>query len=1148
MRKSTTTNTFQEGLVSDFHPISTPNNVLVNALNATLTTMNGNENVLQNDMGNGRVETAYLPEGYVPLGTCSLGGIIYIVSYNPLIDKCQIGSFPSPERNITSDEIGDPNAQLNCISFYDTEKEIENLLKSRTQLIMLSSFSLTPGDKFQISYSGGTDEDLSAKTSDKLNDDDLPKYLKLNVVSVEDSGKTIDLTGNLVWNNGYYILKDASMVSGEKVTLSEYRNLVSSNYQVFQSKTSGKLAILAKLECIDTFDVSWDAVKVDGKWNIYFYTNWTYENELSYNKINLYGLYVTWEEKKQEITIGNYPYLGGGKGITDIKQCDGITFENPGYIEDINNIIDSEGTSINYPTRSGVERKNDGTDNQFLITEPITLGTTDDKDITVSVYPTMPFGIMQWFKTDFVINPSKLGSGLINLIAYKYYVEKETITLQIGLEAYPEKNKKIQGVTISWCELTKGSETEGLLADIYKAKIDDDRVNDGTLEFYNADTQEWEKDSTEGTSTFTFPSVESENQLSWTAASYSGYKTFTISQDNITSDRVYLVEISINYDGKMIKYYRLLFNSTIFNSYYFKSGYNDFKNISLNEVIKNNVDYTLNTKTTVSEATLDWWEDTKVIEEPSILLSEADTNVEATIAENYKASAISTLTASCPSILTINAKFTEVEKGTLKHTNEAAATSIKYKSQIAQGTLEAAKYTINNAELANVTIGTKVTPTIDNGALKINEINYLATFPVLINQDQITNPNVAYELKHITTPYPTWMVLKGWDKGSQMTLYCPPTGLNEGAQGAITNDEAGDDVAQSGTINNYSQTYNYLSEQLDAHSVIFMPIICSRSNGSKKECPQLIWPDSSSKLITHYNKGDKKVTWKDVIGWNDCVATFAYAMKNTNGEVVLIMLHSKTPALCKFFSFDENGKKGTAEIGGSNNHSDVNWNHDVVAQLPSPLYTNSNSEINLAIPNYLGPFQGYYIPETPTSSKQMYQWSVIQYYDDFTDTIECSFNDMPISKTVSINGFGLTSGKETIKNLYYVDADKVSKSFTINLNIIISDIINAWIAKVDTPLIILPTKEYKTQAELPLDNRHVYNYNGEDLSGLYKFKAAENALPNPKKDSTACSPNVTFLVQNGLLRISSNSLQYDTLHMDCEDQQIYVSNFYYVVI
>jgi hypothetical protein len=57
------------------------------ALNATLVTFNGNEMSLQNDMGNGRVETAFLPEGYVPVGSCEFGDIIYIVSYNPLINK-----------------------------------------------------------------------------------------------------------------------------------------------------------------------------------------------------------------------------------------------------------------------------------------------------------------------------------------------------------------------------------------------------------------------------------------------------------------------------------------------------------------------------------------------------------------------------------------------------------------------------------------------------------------------------------------------------------------------------------------------------------------------------------------------------------------------------------------------------------------------------------------------------------------------------------------------------------------------------------------------------------------------------------------------------------------------------------------------------
>ena len=67
MKKAQTTNTFTDGLIMDLNPLVTPNTVMSNALNATLITMNGNEYSLQNDMGNGRVETAYLPEGYVPL-------------------------------------------------------------------------------------------------------------------------------------------------------------------------------------------------------------------------------------------------------------------------------------------------------------------------------------------------------------------------------------------------------------------------------------------------------------------------------------------------------------------------------------------------------------------------------------------------------------------------------------------------------------------------------------------------------------------------------------------------------------------------------------------------------------------------------------------------------------------------------------------------------------------------------------------------------------------------------------------------------------------------------------------------------------------------------------------------------------------------
>ena len=129
------TNTFSEGLVMDFAPETTKSNCLTNALNATLVTMNGNELQLQNDMGNGKVYKAALPAGYVPLGTTELGGIIYIVSYNPLTNKCQIGSFPSPQRikSSTATEEGTNNYNITA---FNTDKFI------------ISNEIINPGDKF----------------------------------------------------------------------------------------------------------------------------------------------------------------------------------------------------------------------------------------------------------------------------------------------------------------------------------------------------------------------------------------------------------------------------------------------------------------------------------------------------------------------------------------------------------------------------------------------------------------------------------------------------------------------------------------------------------------------------------------------------------------------------------------------------------------------------------------------------------------------------------------------------------------------------------------------------------------------------------------------------------------------------------------
>lgn len=273
-------NTFSGGLVMDLAPDTTPNTVLTSALNATLVTFNGNEMSLQNDMGNGRVETARLPEGYIPVGTCEFGDIIYIVSYNPLTNKSQIGCFPSPERNISSEEVGSAGQTLSFTDFQEIEldqqgnpikKEVDEQgnpiqdeskkyiltgkLKTNSVKKIIYNNKLNPGDKFII-YDKNAIINSESNISDMGNTSHVygsfPKWLKIHVVAIEDSGKINYLDSSLRWYDNYFIAQSKE-TNPDIPDIDSYRNLLSSGYSVFQSKISGKLALLIELEKITGF-------------------------------------------------------------------------------------------------------------------------------------------------------------------------------------------------------------------------------------------------------------------------------------------------------------------------------------------------------------------------------------------------------------------------------------------------------------------------------------------------------------------------------------------------------------------------------------------------------------------------------------------------------------------------------------------------------------------------------------------------------------------------------------------------------------------------------------------------------------------------------------------------------------------------------
>lgn len=329
----TAKSSFGDGLLMDFAPDNTQATCLTHALNATLLTMNGNELSLQNDMGNGRVETAYLPEGYVPVGTCEFGDIIYIVSYNPITNKSQIGCFPSPERNISSKELSGIKTKFNLEEFTkSTEFGFRETISNSIKKVIYEN-SLNPGDKF-IVHSGDIHDNIS-RISDYGNKSHIigtfPKQFKINVVAIEDSGKINYLNSDLKWYDDFYINQESTNNSN-KPDIDSYRNILSSGYSVFQSKVSGKLAILIELERIQTFNSTYEVLKSSTKqtdsieptnvnfqqYDIYVNFNWK-TNNLDVNPKSIVIYDFKWVSNSGNDKKAGLYYVNGDESTEKVK-------------------------------------------------------------------------------------------------------------------------------------------------------------------------------------------------------------------------------------------------------------------------------------------------------------------------------------------------------------------------------------------------------------------------------------------------------------------------------------------------------------------------------------------------------------------------------------------------------------------------------------------------------------------------------------------------------------------------------------------------------------------------------------------------------------------------------------------------------------
>ncbi len=670
MKKQETANTFSDGLIMDLNPLSMSNTALTNCLNGTYLTYNGNENMLQNDMGNCRVETAMLPAGYIPLGSTSFGGIIYIVSYNPIDGKYQIGSFPSPERNLSKDELGDEGTtEISLNGFCDSKGwqtntktnngdeafwSTETIITNYKQKINLSKSKIYPGDKYKIFSDNIYDikSIISAyNNSKKLHYLD-PRYLKFEIVSTSDDGTITELTKNSNWNtvenesenesDSFYIYRGEVSKNDNNLSLSEYRTLVGSNYDVYVNNESGLLGIVAKLEVPTTFLVSYQSIvqNIDENtnsetYNMYFLFNWANELEGDHkNRVNpqYIKLDIYSNSNEEPILTTTYPInLLYRKDSETNLSLPTFNSANPDSIKEIDYqaIISPSDFdyseeklrayfdgNVNYVSKEKY-RANDGTDFQYL-QKGFTL-TNDDSgywitgcdnstnskfsDDIETEYNLQISGSLECIPVN--INNNKIAtysdnngennektsvSNIFRLVFTPVmpFGQLDFLKKEITIDA-DKLNKNILTFNNYQYYVTTNEITFSFYAEAY---LDlGESVTEITLDLFDDSfiTADYSKgkiflnqDIYSNESSDDYIKDNPIQTFTINTSPLTGQITYTINQDdtNLTFNNIYLVRFTFNLASGNKKYfYRLFFNTNIFNAEF--GGTKDFKDLYL---------------------------------------------------------------------------------------------------------------------------------------------------------------------------------------------------------------------------------------------------------------------------------------------------------------------------------------------------------------------------------------------------------------------------------------------------------------------------------------------------------------------------------------------------------------------------------------
>lgn len=510
-------NTFNEGMVLDNHPLMTPNTVLTDALNATLVTMNGNEMVLQNDMGNARVENAKLPPGYVPIGMKEYGGIIYIACYNPLTNKGQIGCFPSPQRQKTATQISKITPTF---EFPDVTQISENDYNINSTLIKCEIFPnetiIRSGDKFSVglpldklfgynaaAYVSNYNNIVNGLVATPMN-----RMYTFGIATLDNNGQLRDITSQLkrydqngaqiqftnidsdlykfnsgYWQNEVIAQTEDGTVSSELMTQTN----IQSKLNTYNSKLFGRLFLYAKHNIIDNVDISVVGYKrlegnlenkeqsiknpiYKGKDNnqdilissdmiLLIYANYKYNCPDGSSALNNQNLAIPQEGYKYYFDRDSINTIQGLKlNLTvgsNSTQSSLLQFNIP------NNDWKNYTTGYGYPIYDPVTNLYSFSQ---LYTIPINISTKNHK-INWELTPVMNFynnnrmciGYLPSKKVVGELDADNLNSGTMKLNTWNYYVSDNRVHLRWGYESYPRTNDIIRDVKFEFTDISQNT-------------------------------------------------------------------------------------------------------------------------------------------------------------------------------------------------------------------------------------------------------------------------------------------------------------------------------------------------------------------------------------------------------------------------------------------------------------------------------------------------------------------------------------------------------------------------------------------------------------------------------------------------------------------------------------------------------------------